>query len=63
MEPRPTITDLQYFIYECGATVEDAAKRTGCNPARILEELARTPVPEWLRESAQQWAKSFGTAS
>lgn len=48
METQPRLTDLQYYIYECGVSVATAATRIGTTPTRILTELAATPVPPWF---------------
>lgn len=48
------ITDLQYAYFECEMSLETIALRTGSTPTALRDELARTPVPNWLVASAKR---------
>jgi hypothetical protein len=50
VETSPRLTDLQYYVYECGVSIPDVAARIGTTNTQILTELATTPIPSWFRD-------------
>lgn len=50
MRPAPKLTDVQYVHLLCKSPVVEVAAHTGQNTTKILEELARTPLPPELRK-------------
>jgi len=51
------ISDLQFAAYECELPIDVIATRIGSTPTRVREELAGTPVPDWLAPAARSLAE------
>lgn len=56
------ITDLQYAYFKCELPLETIAARTGSTPTALREELAATPVPDWLVASAKRLLTREGSS-
>ena len=49
MNDTPRLSDLQYVTLMCRAPIREVATHTGMNTTKVLEELARTPVPPEIK--------------